>query len=91
MSAVLPPSGSIGEAAGAATRRRRDAGFGDFFRYHGWLSPGVRLFRQLGFPAKSLCIGIAFVLPLVVMLVSLVNTGLDQISASRRPSAPASP
>ena len=28
-------------------------GFGEFFRYHGWLSPGVRLFRSIGFKAKA--------------------------------------
>ncbi len=79
MSAVLPPSASLGDATTAPARSSSGAGFGEFFRYHGWLSPGVRLFRQLGFPAKSMCIGIAFVLPLVVMLVSLVGTELDQI------------
>lgn len=44
---------------------------GDFFRYHGWLSPGVRLFRRLGFPAKAICISLAFVAPLVFALAGL--------------------
>ena len=31
-----------------------NAGFGNFFKYHGWLSPGVRLFRSIRFQAKGL-------------------------------------
>jgi methyl-accepting chemotaxis protein len=73
MSAVLPTNASLNVSTGPG------AGFGDFFRYHGWLSPGVRLFRQLGFPAKSMCIAGAFLLPLLVMLFALVSTELDQI------------
>ena len=37
------------EPAGTAEGTR----FGEFFRYHGWLSPGVRLFRTIGFRAKA--------------------------------------
>ena len=51
----------------------RGSGFGDFFRHHGWLSPGVRLFRRIGFPAKAAWISAAFVLPLAVMLGLLAN------------------
>lgn len=40
------------------------SGFGEFFRYHGWLSPGVRLFRRIGFPAKATWIGIALLVPM---------------------------
>jgi hypothetical protein len=34
-----------------ATPRRADSGFGDFFRYHGWLAPGMRYFRVISFRA----------------------------------------
>ncbi|MFO1191602.1 MAG: methyl-accepting chemotaxis protein [Rhodoferax sp.] len=53
------------------TRTNRGAGFGEFFRYHGWLSPGVRLFRAIGFQAKALWISAAFVAPLALMLFFL--------------------
>lgn len=39
-----------------------------FFTYHGIWAPGVRLFRQLSFAAKSVIIGMAMVLPLLVLL-----------------------
>jgi len=54
-----------------ATPVRRDAGFGDFFRYHGWLSPGIRLFRALSFQAKSAWISLAFLAPLAFALFYL--------------------
>jgi len=49
------------------------SGFGEFFRHHGWLSPGVRLFRRISFPAKAAWVGLAFAVPLVVMLAYLVS------------------
>ncbi len=65
-------------ASGAA---RASTGFGDFFRYHGWLAPGIRLFRHIGFTAKSLCIGAVFVAPLAVALVTLGLSTQRQVSA----------
>jgi len=68
---------------GASTAADRGSGFGDFFRYHGWLSPGIRLFRCIGFPAKAAWISTAFVLPLVVMLVLLANGSMQQVSSTQ--------
>ena len=62
-----PPPASIRQAR----QDNRGAGFGEFFRYHGWLSPGVRLFRAIGFQAKALWISAAFVAPLALMLFFL--------------------
>jgi methyl-accepting chemotaxis protein len=62
---------------------RVGSGFGEFFRYHGWLAPGVRLFRRISFPAKSMWIGIAMLIPLVLMLVFLTRSGYAQIEATR--------
>ena len=59
------------------------AGFGEFFRYHGWLSPGVRLFRRISFTTKALLIGVAFLIPLVVMLALLVNAANEQIATAK--------
>ena len=55
------------------------AGFGDFFRYHGWLSPGVRLFRSISFPAKALWVAVAFMVPLVMALLFLMQASRAQI------------
>ncbi|MFM2403608.1 MAG: hypothetical protein RL223_1488 [Pseudomonadota bacterium] len=45
------------------------AGSGDkgFFTHHGLWAPGVRLFRRLSFPAKSLIISLCFLLPLLAV------------------------
>ncbi|MBK7615143.1 MAG: hypothetical protein KA375_02170 [Vitreoscilla sp.] len=56
---------------------------GDFFSYHGWLAPGVRLFRDLGFPAKALCISMAFVAPLLMVLSYLWQASSAQVGAAR--------
>ncbi len=55
------------------------AGFGEFFRYHGWLSPGIRLFRAIGFQAKALWISAAFVAPLAIMLFYLWSAQNAQV------------
>lgn len=65
---------------------RGNAGFGDFFRYHGWLSPGIRLFRALSFQAKSAWISLAFLAPLVFALFYLWSAadGLIGVTRSER-------
>ncbi|MBC7574876.1 MAG: hypothetical protein H7244_11125 [Herminiimonas sp.] len=63
--------------------RRHNGALGEFFRYHGVLSPGVRLFRTIGFKAKSFLIGLAFVLPLLIMLLYLLMAAREQIDSTR--------
>ena len=65
----------------------RGAGFGEFFRYHGWLSPGVRLFRAIGFQAKALWISAAFVAPLVLMLFYLWSAENEQVVVAQSEQA----
>ncbi|CAM8638615.1 Tar Methyl-accepting chemotaxis protein [Comamonadaceae bacterium] len=60
-----------------------DAGFGSFFRYHGWLSPGVRLFRSLSFPAKSAWIAVMFLLPILLLLADIWGNTRAQIASTR--------
>lgn len=48
-------------------------GFGSFFRYHGWLAPGVRMFRRVGFPVKAAWICLIFTLPILAMMLALWN------------------
>lgn len=65
---------------------RGEAGFGDFFRYHGWLSPGIRLFRALSFQAKSAWISLAFLAPLIFALCYLWSAadGLIRVTSAER-------
>jgi hypothetical protein len=58
-------------------------GFGSFFRYHGWLSPGVRLFRKITFRGKALWVSTAFLVPLVLMLVFLRTAAQDLIGSTQ--------
>jgi methyl-accepting chemotaxis protein len=59
------------------------SGFGEFFRYHGWLAPGVRWFRRISFPAKAAWVGLAFLTPLVIMLVYLWTAAGGLIDTTR--------
>ncbi len=82
----MPPTAATANTAFAAQRSRSagvGAGFGDFFRYHGWLSPGVRLFRRIGLPAKALWVSLAFVAPLAMLLGFLATTAFDQLHMAR--------
>jgi methyl-accepting chemotaxis protein len=58
-------------------------GFGNFFRYHGWLAPGIRLLRSISFPAKSACVAAAFLVPLIVMLFFLWSSANEQVAFAR--------
>nr|WP_315465968.1 methyl-accepting chemotaxis protein [uncultured Rhodoferax sp.] len=60
-----------------------ESGFASFFRYHGWLAPGVRLFRSLGFPAKSAWIATTFLLPILLLLGFLWKASDEQVSIAR--------
>lgn len=66
-----PPS--TRSTPGARTTSSVDTSLGDFFQYHGWLAPGVRLFRHIGFTAKALWISLAFTIPPLVMLNFLAS------------------
>jgi methyl-accepting chemotaxis protein len=61
----------------------QDARLGEFFRYHGWLAPGVRLFRKLSFPGKAAWICAAFVLPLALLLAQLWSRAEATIASTR--------
>jgi methyl-accepting chemotaxis protein len=67
----------------AARQADAAAGLGDFFRYHGWLSPGVRLFRSISFPKKTAWVAMALLVPLAVMLSFLVDAELEQIDSAK--------
>ena len=65
------------------SRHTTDSGFGSFFAYHGWLSPGVRLFRSISFPAKAAWISVMFVIPLAAMVWFLWSAASEQIEFAR--------
>ncbi|WP_367847309.1 methyl-accepting chemotaxis protein [Rhodoferax sp. WC2427] len=64
-------------------RNAGSGGFGAFFSYHGWLAPGVRLFRSISFPAKAAWISTMFLVPLVLMLWLLWSSASEQIEVTR--------
>ena len=64
----------------ALASARSDAGF---FSYHGWLAPGVKLFRSLSFASKSAWILVSLLIPIVGLLILLYGTESALIDASR--------
>jgi methyl-accepting chemotaxis protein len=54
-----------------------------FFSHHGWLAPGVRLFRRIGFPAKSAWILIAMALPMVGLLILFYQSSTELTNTTR--------
>jgi methyl-accepting chemotaxis protein len=57
--------------------------FGSFFHYHGWLAPGVKLFRSISFPAKAAWVGVMFMVPLLYMLAVIRSDSQAQIEFAR--------
>ncbi len=51
-----------------------------FFRYHGWLAPGVRLFRSIAFPMKALLVLTAFLIPLALVLSYVTANAMSQLN-----------
>ena len=58
----------------------RDAGF---FSHHGWLAPGVKLFRSLSFPAKSAWILVSLLIPIMGLMVLLFRADTALIETTR--------
>ncbi|MCB1994690.1 MAG: HAMP domain-containing protein, partial [Rhodoferax sp.] len=77
------PSSAASGQTESATRTSSGSGFGEFFRYHGWLSPGIRLFRAIGFPRKAAWVAGAFLVPLVTALYFLVGAELSQWQSTK--------
>lgn len=75
MSSLPLPAQSAGPHGGLPAAK-----VGDFFRYHGWLAPGVRLFRRISFQAKALWVASAFLVPLAMLLQFVWVGASDQMS-----------
>ncbi|MDD0838090.1 methyl-accepting chemotaxis protein [Curvibacter sp. HBC61] len=65
-SPLLAPPATI-----APPQARSDS---SFFQHHGVWAPGVRLFRKLQFGAKAGWISLAFLIPLILLVVAYVRT-----------------
>ena len=85
----VPQHNGTAESNGATSakiphsRHTIDSGFGSFFAYHGWLSPGVRLFRSISFPAKAAWVGCMFLIPLITMIWFLWSATAEQVDFAR--------
>jgi len=60
------------------------SGIPEFFRCHGILTPGIRLFRVIGFPAKAAWVSAAFMVPIVTLGFSLWNAASNGIESSAK-------
>jgi methyl-accepting chemotaxis protein len=63
------------------SQRGPDAGF---FSYHGIWAPGVRLFRALHFASKALIISLAFMVPMLSMLLWQLDNQASQALQARK-------
>lgn len=68
----------------AAPSTKTETTHSGFFVYHGLWAPGVRLFRQLGFAAKAAIISLAFLLPMIGLLVWQLNAQNDRAMDARK-------
>ncbi len=55
-----------------------------FFSHHGFMAPGIRMLRSMGFPAKAAWVSLAFVLPLLLLGASLFMTAAEGIAFSEK-------
>jgi len=56
----------------------------EFFRYHGFWAPGVRLFRAIGFQAKAMIIALTFVAPISVLAWNYFTDKADAVGFSEK-------
>jgi len=54
-----------------------------YFGYHGWLAPGVKLFRSIGFPGKTIWILSFSLFPVAVLLFQLYQASAVQIETAK--------
>lgn len=78
-------TGGRGRNPGGATDRQSSSWLGaDLFRHHGIWSPGVRLFRNMGFASKALVISMAFLLVIAQLGYFFVRSGQVLLNASEQ-------
>jgi methyl-accepting chemotaxis protein len=55
-----------------------------FFKHHGVMAPGIRLFRVISFPSKAAWVSAAFLLPILLLSSSLWLTAQQNIAFSAK-------
>ena len=53
-----------------------------YFAHHGWLAPGIKLFRRIGFPAKSVWVIGAMLAPVAILLAQQYQTQTGNIAST---------
>jgi methyl-accepting chemotaxis protein len=61
----------------------RTGGLSDFFRYHGFWAPGVRLFRAIGFRSKALVLTAVFMFPIALLSWQFFTARAEAIDFTR--------
>jgi methyl-accepting chemotaxis protein len=74
----LPPSNTPSELPPSHTSNA------DFFKYHGFWAPGVRLFRALNFSTKAVVISMALVLPSLCLLAWQMRADAELLQEAHR-------
>ena len=75
---------SITAPASAQVAVRHGTGY---FEHHGFWSPGVRLFRSLHFKSKALIISASFLVPIILLAVTLWNSTQDIVDFANKERA----
>jgi len=78
----MKPSAATAYQAENATERGNS--IADFFRYHGFWAPGVRLFRRLGFRAKAMVISATFLVPISLLAMNYFQAQQANIDFSSK-------
>ena len=83
MTAAVPHDLHVRRAVAMPTST---GGMAEFFRYHGLWSPGVRLFRRIGFRAKAVVISAVFLAPIGLLAWNYFSaqTAAIEFSAKER-------
>ena len=54
-----------------------------YFTYHGWLAPGVRLFRRLTFPAKAAWLLATLIIPISGLVFLLYRANAENVDVAK--------
>jgi methyl-accepting chemotaxis protein len=77
-------TGQTGYVDTTALQRQQAIGRDSFFAHHGLWAPGVRLFRNLGFGAKTALISLVILVPVLSLLAWLVWGDYDAALEARK-------
>ncbi|CAN5264282.1 methyl-accepting chemotaxis protein [soil metagenome] len=80
MTTTTASSSATQSTAGKEAR----SGLPAFFAHHGFMAPGIRLFRVIGFPAKAAWVAAAFLLPMLLLSYSLWSAATEAIDFSAK-------